>query len=501
MTTIWVAFMLAFFVSVGATFIVIRLAWSLGVVDEPDGFRKVHQRATPRLGGLAIYVGFAVPIAALMAFRGLSQVSFVVLHSTRQLTWLFVGSTLTLALGVMDDVYDLKAGWKLVWQILIGTVMYFCGFSINSISNPFGVPFSLGIFSLPVSVFWFVGCMNAVNLLDGLDGLAAGMTLFVGLTMFLVSLHFKSVLGMLLMACLSGATLGFLVFNFPPARIFLGDSGSMLLGFSIAALSLVGASRKAEAGVALFIPVVALGLPILDTFLAIVRRWYKRLPIATPDREHIHHALIAMGYSQRRVVLTLYVICVVLGLAALLITFGRNEMVLFVIGALVVTGFVCVRIFSGVRFSDVLVKLSEDKERRDRAAEARFAVDRAVHQMPNAETLEGLWDLCSGVFEALELDYAHLALYAADGREMSAKTWHGANHGLAAAEDVEIDGWSCRLGLRESDRAHGELVVGQRLERYLVLPELPDLLDRVREAMAGQIARLEPLKQSADESR
>ena len=172
--------------------------------------------------------------------------------------------------------------------------------------------------------------MNAVNLMDGLDGLAAGVCLFVSLTLFLVSLHFRNVLAMLLMSCFSGAVFGFLLFNFYPAKIFLGDSGSMLLGFLVGALSLIGSTRKAETAIALLIPVVALGVPIFDTSLTILRRWYKKFPIGSPDRQHIHHVLLSMGYSHPRAVLTLYVTTMVLGGAALL--YLRHPIVFLALG-------------------------------------------------------------------------------------------------------------------------------------------------------------------------
>jgi UDP-GlcNAc:undecaprenyl-phosphate GlcNAc-1-phosphate transferase len=268
MTTILMAFILAFLVAVVATRIVIELALRWGVVDKPDGYRKVHKQSTPRLGGLAVYMAFLAPLAALSLFPSVSTVSELLLNleTFPKLVGLVVGGTLALVLGIVDDVFDLRPRWKLLWQIVIACVVYTTGFKIEGIGNPFGGDsIWLGNLSIPITVFWFVACMNAVNLLDGIDGLAAGASVFVGLTLFLVSLLFSNILGMFLMACLSGAAMGFLVFNFPPARIFLGDSGSLLLGFLIAALSLMGATLKTSTAVALFVPVVALGLPIFGT--------------------------------------------------------------------------------------------------------------------------------------------------------------------------------------------------------------------------------------------
>ncbi|MFH0953720.1 MAG: MraY family glycosyltransferase [Verrucomicrobiota bacterium] len=488
MTTIGIAFLLAYILAVVATRLVMVAARRLGVVDRPDGYRKLHLRETPRLGGVAIFIAAATPILALFLLNRLSTVSHVLVHSGRELMGLLVGASMALGLGVLDDVLDLRPRWKVFWQILIASVAFAFGFSIEAISNPFGKPLYLGILTYPVSVFWFVGCMNAVNLLDGLDGLAAGTCLFVGMTLFLVSLHFNNVLAMLLMASLSGAVLGFLFFNFPPAKIFLGDSGSMLLGFLIAAFSLVGTSRKAEAAVALFVPIVALGLPILDTSMAILRRWYKRLPISAPDRQHIHHVMLSMGYSQQRAVLTLYAICLALGGAALLITFARSEIVIFVIGSLVVTAFVCIRLFSGVRLVDVLDKLSQDTSRNQRSFGARVLVERATQRMGTAPSLDDIWNACTEVFEGLELDSAELVLFPERAR-VETRAWHppGEHNPVAGRHP---DGWSSKLGLRWGPEVLGELVVAQNARDGLPVLEMPDLLNRLREAVTAQVARL-----------
>jgi UDP-GlcNAc:undecaprenyl-phosphate/decaprenyl-phosphate GlcNAc-1-phosphate transferase len=293
-----------------------------------------------------------------------------------------------------------------------------------------------------------------------------------------------------MMACLSGAILGFLLFNFPPAKIFLGDSGSMLLGFLIAALSLVGASRKAEAAVALFIPIVALGLPILDTSVAIVRRWYKKLPISSPDRRHIHHVLVSMGYSQQRVVLTLYAICLLLGGAALVITFARSEVVLFVIGSLIATAFVCIRIFSGVRMTDVLDKLSLDAEHRQRSSEVRVLMEQAMDLMQHARDMRSLWAACTQALEELELDTAKLVLCGARGSELDAWIWQRRLDPPGSAPVEPTDEFSARLGLRENGELIGELVVGKAVRPGFFIPETGELLNRLQKELTAHILRV-----------
>ena len=274
MTTCLAVFVVSFLLAAILTNGVRMSASTLGLVDKPDNFRKLHKRAVPRLGGIGIFLAFFIPLAFLYFFHR-NPVSDLLLYRPIQLAGLLGGSALALLVGLVDDLRDLRAGWKLLFQIIAASIAWATGLSIEAISNPFGGPLVLGLYSYPVTVLWFVICMNAVNLMDGLDGLAAGVCLFVSLTLFLVSLHFRNVLAMLLMSCFSGAVFGFLLFNFYPAKIFLGDSGSMLLGFLVGALSLIGSTRKAETAIALLIPVVALGVPIFDTSLTILRRWYK----------------------------------------------------------------------------------------------------------------------------------------------------------------------------------------------------------------------------------
>ncbi|MBU1908726.1 MAG: undecaprenyl/decaprenyl-phosphate alpha-N-acetylglucosaminyl 1-phosphate transferase, partial [Verrucomicrobia bacterium] len=312
----------------------------------------------------------------------------------------------------------------------------------------------------------------AVNLLDGLDGLASGVAIFVGVTLFLTSLHFQNSFGMFTMACLIGAALGFLLFNFPPAKIFLGDSGSLLLGFLIAALSLLGASRKAEAAVALLIPIVALGLPILDTLLAILRRWYKRLPFSTPDRLHIHHRLVSMGYSPRKAVLTLYLICVGLAIVALIITFARNEIILMMMAALLITSFVGARIFSGLGMTDVWNRLRRSHSAGERLTRDFVAVETAIQGIRRAGSLDELWAAGSRMFEDIELDAARLAW---DGIE---RCWQGAASGTG-------DEWSVRLRLPPD----GELVLRAGRAPGSIFGERSDLLEALRDATAERLGR------------
>ena len=489
MTTCLAAFIVACLVAVILTNGVRTSALALGLVDKPDNYRKIHKRAVPRLGGLGIFFAFFLPLAFLYFFYR-NQATDFLRQQPDQLAGLLGGSSVALLMGLVDDLRNLRAGWKLLFQIIAASIAWITGLSIEAISNPFGHPLVLGFYSLPVTILWFVICMNAVNLMDGLDGLAAGVCLFVSLTLFLVSLHFHNVLAMLLMSCFSGAIFGFLLFNFYPAKIFLGDSGSMLLGFLVGALSLMGSTRKAETAIALLIPVVALGLPIFDTSLTILRRWYKRFPIGAPDRHHIHHVLLSMGYSQPRAVLTLYVTTIVLGGAALLITVERSEVTILVIGALALIAFVCVRVLGNVRLEDVVTRLTQTKERKKTSNAARVSVERAIQNMRTAYTTGGLWDACSEAFKDFGLDYATLKLGGGLGSKPEQMSWLNANHPLSARSDATTDAWSGSLQIERDHRQYGALKIGLSLNDALPMAEIPEYMNLLRYELARNLDRL-----------
>ncbi len=487
MTTVLVMAIMAFFVAMAATRIAMGVAPAIGMLDHPDGLRKMHAGSIPKLGGPAIYLGILVPAYWLAHLSGSTTTVAVLFREfTGPLRAILSGGTIALCLGLLDDRFDLRPRWKLLGQFFIAVIMYQSGLGIRAISSPFGGSFELGLMGFPVTLLWFMGCMNAVNLMDGLDGLSAGICLFVGITLFLVSLHYHNVLGMVLLAVLNGAILGFLVFNFPPARIFLGDSGSMLLGYLVASFSLLGASRKAEAAVALFIPIVALGLPIMDTAVAIVRRWYKHLPISMPDRKHIHHRLVAMGYSQKRAVLVLYAVSVVLAGFAMLITFGRSEVVVLVVAALVIITFVTIRIFSGVGLMDVSQKLKSDNETRHRLALANNVMDSVLAGIEKAVSLDDLWASCTSGFEALELDTAHMVVRSPLGDGEKIRSWKLCDTAESQGRSSQQDGWAFHLNLCDGDRKLGRLEV----EKHdLMIPEVCRFVERLRTAIEMQIPR------------
>lgn len=320
MITFSVAFLLALGLSSLITPLVRSAALARGWVDSSVSSRKVHTTPVPRLGGIAIVVGFFAPLAGLLVVD--TGVGKIFLENPRHVVGLFVGGTLIAAVGLLDDLRGLGPAKKFSAQFIIAGFMYSLGFSVEQIWTPWGA-LPLGAFGLVFTMVWIVGVINAMNLIDGLDGLASGVALVAVLTNLVIAASRGHVLMVLFMAALAGAILGFLLYNFNPASIFMGDTGSMFLGFVLATSSII-TSQKSGAAVAMLVPILALGLPIMDTLLAMIRRAIRGMPLFAADKEHIHHKLLAMGYTQRRAVLTLYAICVAFAGLALASSFANG---------------------------------------------------------------------------------------------------------------------------------------------------------------------------------
>jgi UDP-GlcNAc:undecaprenyl-phosphate GlcNAc-1-phosphate transferase len=316
------AFVVALVTGLLFTPLVLRLAVRWGAVSGRGG-RHVHSRAVPRLGGLAVASGWCLSLVGFRWFDGYGYIT-VRQHGG----WLLgvVGGALAMCLvGAVDDIRGVRAMHKLIAQVAVAMFAYGCGFRIDAVSLPFIGTLSMGAFAVPVTVAWIVGITNALNLIDGLDGLAAGVSFFAALTGFAVAILNGSSLAALVFAPLMGVLLGFLVFNFNPARIFLGDSGSYFLGYVLATTSLAGSiQQKASTAVSLLVPMIALGLPIFDTLFAMLRRALERRPIFAADRGHVHHRLLEIGLTHRRAVILLYGVSVTFAACAITVSLGRS---------------------------------------------------------------------------------------------------------------------------------------------------------------------------------
>ena len=313
-----------------------KLAFKVGAVDVPKDNRRMHKEPKARLGGLAIFCGFLVSVLAFSEFV-LPTGSL-----NKGLIGILLGTLIIVILGIFDDVKPRSAKLKFLIQLVAAAIPVFMGVRVIVITNPFTdellrLPTWL---SIAGSIFWIAGVTNAVNLLDGLDGLAAGVSSIaaIALLSILLLVHSSSVTLLVMAAALAGACFGFLPYNFNPARLFMGDTGATFLGFVLACVSIQGPFKTY---VAVFVPLIVLGLPIFDTTFAILRRFLKGQPIMAPDRGHLHHRLIDKGFSHKKTVIILYVLSAVLAVGAIIMLLTDMFR-----GLLVMIAFVLVGVFA-----------------------------------------------------------------------------------------------------------------------------------------------------------
>ncbi|NLG33543.1 MAG: undecaprenyl/decaprenyl-phosphate alpha-N-acetylglucosaminyl 1-phosphate transferase [Syntrophomonadaceae bacterium] len=304
-----IPFLAAFVVTMVLMPLVIKLSYKIGAVDRPNG-RKVHSTTMPRLGGVAIFLSFGL---CLILFFDLPKPFWGIV-------W---GALIIFLTGVLDDIMQISPRIKLIGQIAAATVAISSGIVVEFVTNPFNGLLNLGYFSIPLTMLWIVGISNAINLIDGLDGLAAGVSGIAAATMGIIAYFQGQSLAALAAFLLLAAILGFLPYNFYPARTFMGDGGSNFLGFILGCLAIMGTAKSATL-ISLLVPIVILGIPIFDTFFAIIRRIYNKAPIFMPDKDHLHHRLMAIGLSHRRSVVIIYMISALFGVVAVVLNFIQN---------------------------------------------------------------------------------------------------------------------------------------------------------------------------------
>jgi UDP-GlcNAc:undecaprenyl-phosphate GlcNAc-1-phosphate transferase len=314
----------SFALSLILTPLVRKLALHLGLVDQPDGIRKVHKVPIPRIGGIAI-------VAAIMGAYGLLLLARLhaghIIWSGVPFAIRFVPAVIVIfGVGLMDDIFNIRPWTKLTGEVIAATLIWTVGIRLGAID---GHPFSV-LFSFVATVVWIVACSNAVNLIDGIDGLATGVGLFATITTLIAALLHHNIGLAFATVPLAGALLGFLRFNFSPASIYLGDCGSLTIGFLLGCYGILW-SEKSTTLLSMTAPLLALSLPLVDESLAIARRYLRQQPIFSADRAHIHHKLLARGMTPRRVVLVLYGVCGLAAAAALLFMEAREQYRGFVI--------------------------------------------------------------------------------------------------------------------------------------------------------------------------
>ncbi len=322
-------FLAILFLSAAVSYLVtplaVRLAFLVGAVDLP-GERKVHRKAMPRLGGLAIMLGFSVPWTIFYLIQ--NRISEIFLNYERLFAALMIAALMMFTLGFYDDVRGASAPKKFAVQFIAALMLYLNGFRITTISNPFGGVFELGLWSLPVSVLWIVGVTNAINLLDGLDGLVTGVTACMALALAVINIHTGNIIVALLTLCLAGACIGFLPHNFSPAKTFMGDCGSLFIGMMLACIGILSLFKAVT--VAFFaVPLLLFGVPLYDTFSVMIGRAIRGKSLFKADKTHIHHRLLQLGWTQRQVVGFLYAVSVVLAILAVDFTINHSNYRLF----------------------------------------------------------------------------------------------------------------------------------------------------------------------------
>jgi UDP-GlcNAc:undecaprenyl-phosphate GlcNAc-1-phosphate transferase len=415
-------FAVAFMGCVLVTPLVTRIATWLGAIDRPDQFRRIHKGATPRLGGLGLAFGLTISIA-VAALGGSFQ------EWTEYPRWIVtllpigLASMIVLAVGVVDDTREMGPRLKLLGQASAVLVLYFGGIRIDSITlmhltipldQPsitlpmlWGPGVSIALPGLMVTMLWFLACMNIWNLIDGMDGLASGVGLLVSGTLALVAIWLENPTVAILAAALAGGLAGFLLYNWHPACIFLGDSGSLLIGLLIGIVGVQG-SLKEGATISILFPILAMGLPITDTAMAIFRRWVRNLPLSSADRRHVHHLLIGLGLNPRQAAGLLY--CFSAGLCGVVLigVVYKNEFLAVVMG---MSGCLAFLLILTSRRDELATLRADLASRMARGKQERFAAKvtwEAIQRIELCETPSGIWDIMKAATRKLGCDLRSL---------------------------------------------------------------------------------------------
>lgn len=332
----------AFIVGFAATPIVKSFAQKIGAMDIPDEERRVHDHPIPRMGGLAIFLGFMISVLLFVDI-------------TQQVRGILLGCVIIVATGAIDDIVSLNAWVKFGLQIIAALVAVLHGVKVEVLMNPFfwseAEHLVLNGWSIPVTIIWIVAITNSVNLIDGLDGLAVGVSTISSITMLVIALLVSDANVAIILAALVGACIGFMPYNLNPAKIFMGDTGALLLGYVLATVSVMGLF-KFYAIVSFAVPLLALAVPLFDTVFAFVRRLFKGQSPFHADRGHFHHRLIDMGLSQKQAVAILYLISGILGLTAVVLTTSGELRALILVLAFCLCAFLWLFIYRGIRKSE-----------------------------------------------------------------------------------------------------------------------------------------------------
>ena len=467
-----------------------NIANSKGWVYAPASSRHIHKDLIPRLGGIAIFIAFAVIATLLIAVPSLPGVEASL--SQRTVLYILGPATLVFLLGLYDDFKPLKPLIKFAVQALAAALLFFGGFGVFQLPLVFGSHTPAWL-ALPLTILWVIWITNAFNLLDGVDGLAAGSSLFSTLTVFVVSLVSGNFLVSSLTLALAGAILGFLRFNFNPATIFLGDCGSLFIGFMLSALALTGA-QKTPTIVAVAIPVVSFGLPVLETLLSLLRRFLSGQPLFTADREHIHHKLLERGFSQQQVVFILYVVSAICGMLSLFLLYPSGPMigiVLFVIGTGVWIGVQHLGYHEFVELGRVALRTMEQK----RIIVNNVAIRRATEALSKTDSIDNVGRILREAFDGNDFDGFELALAPGPIATLSANTENGPALTWRKQNGSEEGScgdaaWSLTLNVNKTNgQSLGRFSLHRKCSASALLVDVNLLIAGFNQALSGALER------------
>ena len=506
MKTYLLLFVISTFTSLVLTPIVSGISRRFGWLDEPRDHRRVHEIAVPRLGGTAIFAAILLALSSLLFTNGFITES--VMANSAQLLSVLGPAAIIFLIGIYDDFHGTNAKTKFMGQLLAGLLFCAMGGRIEALSVPLVGSIELHpVVGYALTLLWTIGISNAFNLIDGMDGLATGAALFAALVLLVVSLTLGNPLITVVAVVLCGALIGFLPYNFNPASIFLGDSGSLVIGFILAALSVQG-MQKASTAVAVGIPLIAFGVPVIDTVFSIVRRFIGGRPLFEGDREHIHHMLLARGWSQRHVIMVLYTACALFGFSALLLLNASGTRT---------TGFVLFVVAGAILFSVGGLRYHEIDEvragirRRFCDGRVRLAnnvrVRRVTRVMSTATTLDEIYGAIEELLELGEFVYATLHFGNNDNgngkgfaREKKAKAYASQTHGSVYrtwergvdAGEVRDSGrfWTLRLPLSAQKTRCGYLNLYREFGDDALLIDINYLCDLFQRETAKALERV-----------
>jgi len=491
--TYFALFSIATIASLITTPIIRRLCERYKLLDVPLDGRRIHRRAVPRLGGVALYLSCVAALSTLLFVDNLLTHTLSLFKS--EILALLIPATLVLLLGAYDDLRGANATVKFIGLGLIATLFYAMGGRIDALSIPLAGSVHLpAILSFIVTVVWLVGIANAFNLIDGLDGLASGAALFSSLVILGVSASGDRALTIVVALVLCGALAGFLRYNFNPASIFLGDSGSLFTGFLLAALSVLG-TQKATTAVAIVVPILAFGFPVVDTAMTMGRRLVSRKPVFQGDNEHIHHMLLARGWSQRRAALVLYGVCALFGLVALIFPATGSKLTGFMIFVISVAVIIAV---GHLRYHEVDELRAGVKrtvgDRRLRVAN-NIRVRRSALALSKASDLHEMFEATRHLLDFGEFSFANAQVGQAGRRVFW--SWSGKDEAEPSRSD-----WCIRLPLVKDGVEWGWLNLYRSADSEPLLVDTNYLADLFRREFTDATARIlavheEPVAQAA----